>query len=40
MIQNVINQVGTLDSNHQSVVSGAFLLVVVVLQRTLAGRGG
>ncbi|MEV1114519.1 ABC transporter permease [Actinosynnema sp. NPDC049800] len=40
VIQNVINQIGTLDSNYQSVVSGAFLLVVVVLQRTLAGRGG
>ncbi|MET8760184.1 ABC transporter permease [Lentzea sp. NPDC004782] len=35
VIQNVINQIGTLDSNYQSVVSGAFLLVVVVLQRTL-----
>ena len=40
VIQNVINQIGTLDSNYQSVVSGAFLLVVVVLQRTLAARGG
>ncbi|EMD25229.1 ABC transporter permease [Amycolatopsis azurea] len=36
VIQNVINQIGTLDSNYQSVVSGAFLLVVVVLQRSLA----
>ena len=35
VIQNVINQIGTLDSNYQSVVSGVFLLVVVVLQRTL-----
>jgi ribose transport system permease protein len=35
VIQNVINQIGTLDSNYQSVVSGAFLLVVVVLQRAL-----
>jgi ribose transport system permease protein len=35
VIQNVINQIGTLDSNYQSVVSGAFLLVVVVLQRIL-----
>jgi ribose transport system permease protein len=35
VIQNVINQIGTLDSNYQSVVSGAFLLVVVVLQRVL-----
>ncbi|MBY8849144.1 ABC transporter permease [Saccharothrix longispora] len=40
VIQNVINQIGTLDSNYQSVVSGAFLLVVVVLQRSLAARGG
>ncbi|WP_232664988.1 ABC transporter permease [Pseudonocardia sp. TRM90224] len=39
VIQNVINQVGGLDSNVQSVISGAFLLVVVVLQRTLSGRG-
>lgn len=36
VIQNIINQVGTLDSNYQSVVSGAFLLVVVILQRSLA----
>jgi ribose/xylose/arabinose/galactoside ABC-type transport system permease subunit len=36
VIQNVINQIGTLDSNYQSVVSGAFLLLVVVLQRSLA----
>lgn len=35
VIQNVINQIGTLDSNYQSVVSGVFLLVVVVLQRIL-----
>ncbi|KOV85196.1 ABC transporter permease [Nocardia sp. NRRL S-836] len=35
VIQNVINQIGTLDSNLQSVVSGVFLLIVVVLQRTL-----
>ncbi|SEP47700.1 ABC transporter permease [Amycolatopsis saalfeldensis] len=36
LIQNVINQVGTLDSNYQTVVSGAFLLIVVVIQRLLA----
>ncbi|GGU23709.1 ABC transporter permease [Lentzea flava] len=35
VIQNVINQIGTLDSNYQSVVSGVFLLIVVVLQRML-----
>ncbi|WP_431876488.1 ABC transporter permease [Amycolatopsis sacchari] len=38
LIQNVINQVGTLDSNYQTMVSGAFLLVVVVIQRLLARR--
>jgi galactofuranose transport system permease protein len=36
VIQNIINLVGNLDSNYQSVVSGGFLLVVVVLQRGLA----
>ncbi|MDX6741138.1 ABC transporter permease [Actinocorallia sp. A-T 12471] len=36
VIQNVINQVGTLDSNFQSVVSGLFLLAVVVVQRSLS----
>ncbi|WP_040740377.1 ABC transporter permease subunit, partial [Nocardia tenerifensis] len=35
VIQDIINEIGTLDSNYQSVVSGAFLLVVVVLQRLL-----
>ncbi|ANZ41887.1 ATPase [Lentzea guizhouensis] len=35
VIQNIINQIGTLDSNFQSVVSGVFLLIVVVLQRIL-----
>ena len=39
VIQNIINQIGTLDSNYQSVVSGAFLLVVVVIQRILARTG-
>jgi galactofuranose transport system permease protein len=36
VIQNVINQIGSLDSNYQSVVSGGFLLVVVVAQRWLS----
>jgi galactofuranose transport system permease protein len=36
VIQNTINQIGGLDSNYQSVISGAFLLVVVVIQRSLA----
>jgi galactofuranose transport system permease protein len=38
VISNVINQVGGLDSNIQSVISGAFLLVVVVLQQVLSGQ--
>jgi galactofuranose transport system permease protein len=36
VFSNVINQIGGLDSNVQSVISGAFLLVVVVAQRLLA----
>ena len=36
VIANVINQIGGLDSNFQSVISGLFLVVVVVLQRTLS----
>jgi ribose transport system permease protein len=39
VISNIINQVGGLDSNIQSVISGAFLQVVVVLQQVLSGRG-
>ena len=35
VIQNVINQIGTLGSSYQSVVSGAFLVVVVVVQAYL-----
>jgi galactofuranose transport system permease protein len=38
VISNVINQVGGLDSNIRSVISGAFLLVVVVVQQLVAGR--
>jgi ribose transport system permease protein len=37
VIQNVINQIGSLNSSYQSVVSGAFLIVVVVAQ-TYLGR--
>jgi ribose/xylose/arabinose/galactoside ABC-type transport system permease subunit len=37
VISNVIDQVGGLDSNIQSVISGAFLLVVVVVQRVVSG---
>jgi galactofuranose transport system permease protein len=43
VIQNVINQVGTLSSHYQSVVSGAFLAVVVAVQAYLSRahlRGG
>jgi ribose transport system permease protein len=36
VIQNVINQIGTLDSSYQSVVSGAFLIIVVVVQTYLS----
>jgi ribose transport system permease protein len=36
VIQNVINQIGTLTSSYQSVVSGAFLVVVVVVQTYLS----
>ncbi|WP_067479267.1 ABC transporter permease [Actinomadura hibisca] len=35
-IQNVINQIGSLTSAYQQVVSGAFLAVVVVVQRYLS----
>jgi ribose transport system permease protein len=37
VIQNLINQVGTLRSFHQEVVSGMFLIVVVTAQ-TIVGR--
>ena len=36
LLSNIINQIGGLDSDVQSVISGAFLLVVVVAQRLLA----
>ena len=36
VIKNVINMIGTLNSNWQAVVSGVILLVVVVTQRWLA----
>lgn len=36
VIQNVINQIGTLGSSYQSVVSGAFLVAVVVIQAYLS----
>ncbi|MFB7235467.1 MULTISPECIES: ABC transporter permease [unclassified Streptomyces] len=36
VIQNLINQIGTLNSSYQSVVSGGFLILVVVAQRYLS----
>ena len=36
VINNVINQVGTLSSYFQQVVSGVFLIVVVLIQRYLS----
>ncbi|MET8554338.1 ABC transporter permease [Streptomyces sp. NPDC004959] len=38
VIQNIINQIGSLDSSYQQVVSGAFLAVVVIAQTWLARR--
>lgn len=38
VLSNIINQIGGVDSNVQSVISGAFLLLVVVAQRVLARR--
>ncbi len=38
VIQNVINQIGSLDSAYQQVVSGAFLVLVVVVQTWLGRR--
>jgi ribose transport system permease protein len=40
VIYNIINQIGTLDSSYQSVVGGAFLVVVVVAQRWFARSSG
>ncbi|MEH1127842.1 ABC transporter permease [Micromonospora sp. CPCC 206061] len=38
VIQNLINQVGTLTAYYQQLVSGAFLIVVVLIQSRLARR--
>jgi ribose transport system permease protein len=38
VIQNCINLVGSLNSSYQSLVSGAFLVVVVVVQTLLARK--
>jgi ribose/xylose/arabinose/galactoside ABC-type transport system permease subunit len=38
VIQNLINQVGTLSSYYQQVVSGTFLVVVVLIQSRLTRR--
>ncbi|MET7854051.1 ABC transporter permease [Streptomyces avermitilis] len=37
-IQNIINQIGSLDSAYQQVVSGGFLVVVIIAQTWLARR--
>jgi ribose transport system permease protein len=39
VLQNLINQVGTLSSYYQQVVSGVFLLVVVLVQARLSRPG-
>jgi ribose transport system permease protein len=38
VIQNLINQVGTLTAYYQQVVSGVFLVLVVLIQSRLAQR--
>jgi ribose/xylose/arabinose/galactoside ABC-type transport system permease subunit len=38
VIQNVINQIGTLDAYYQQLTSGVFLLVVVLIQARLGRR--
>jgi galactofuranose transport system permease protein len=38
VIQNVINQIGSLNSSYQSVVSGLFLIIVVVAQTYLSRK--
>jgi ribose/xylose/arabinose/galactoside ABC-type transport system permease subunit len=38
VIQNLINQVGTLTTYYQQVVSGTFLVVVVLIQSRLTRR--
>ncbi len=38
VIQNSINQIGTLNSSYQAVISGVFLVVVVTVQTLLAER--
>ncbi|WNO77032.1 ABC transporter permease [Streptomyces sp. AM8-1-1] len=38
VIQNIINQIGSLDSAYQQVASGAFLVVVIIAQTWLGRR--
>ena len=38
VIQNLINQIGTLNSSYQAVISGLFLVVVVTVQTVLGER--
>ncbi|MES1936880.1 ABC transporter permease [Salinisphaera hydrothermalis] len=40
LIQNIINQIGTLSASYQQLASGAFLLVAVIIQSLLSHRRG
>jgi ribose/xylose/arabinose/galactoside ABC-type transport system permease subunit len=40
MIENIINQIGTLSPYYQNLASGAFLLVAVIAQTVLTSRRG
>lgn len=40
LIQNIINQIGSLSASYQQLASGAFLLVAVVIQSLLSRRRG
>lgn len=38
VIRNLLNQVGTLSSYWQAVASGTFLIIVVIVQRSISRR--
>ncbi len=40
MIENIINQIGTLSPYYQNLASGAFLLLAVIVQTVLTSRRG
>ena len=40
VIENIINQIGTLSPYYQNLASGAFLLVAVIVQTVLTSRRG